>query len=63
MIAGKRSSSVMPAYNAERTLERTWREVVEVGKERTPPVPPAAGGRSTCVPARTGYRETGQDAP
>ena len=29
MIAGKKVVVVMPAYNAERTLERTWREVVE----------------------------------
>jgi glycosyltransferase involved in cell wall biosynthesis len=28
MIAGKKVVVVMPAYNAERTLERTWREVV-----------------------------------
>ncbi len=28
MIAGKKVIVVMPAYNAERTLERTWREVV-----------------------------------
>jgi glycosyltransferase involved in cell wall biosynthesis len=30
MIAGKKIVVVMPAYNAERTLERTWREVVEL---------------------------------
>ncbi|HSC27664.1 MAG TPA: glycosyltransferase family 2 protein [Vicinamibacterales bacterium] len=29
MIAGRRVVVVMPAYNAERTLETTWREVVE----------------------------------
>ncbi|HET9263641.1 MAG TPA: glycosyltransferase family 2 protein [Vicinamibacterales bacterium] len=29
MIAGNKVVVVMPAYNAERTLERTWREVVE----------------------------------
>ena len=28
MIAGKKVVVVMPAYNAERTLEKTWREVV-----------------------------------
>jgi glycosyltransferase involved in cell wall biosynthesis len=28
MIEGKRVVVVMPAYNAEHTLERTWREVV-----------------------------------
>ncbi|HUL74470.1 MAG TPA: glycosyltransferase family 2 protein [Vicinamibacterales bacterium] len=28
MIDGRRVVVVMPAYNAERTLERTWREVV-----------------------------------
>lgn len=28
MIAGHKVVVVMPAYNAERTLERTWREVV-----------------------------------
>lgn len=29
MIAGRKVVVVMPAYNAERTLETTWREVVE----------------------------------
>jgi glycosyltransferase involved in cell wall biosynthesis len=29
MIAHKRVVVVMPAYNAERTLEQTWREVIE----------------------------------
>jgi glycosyltransferase involved in cell wall biosynthesis len=28
MIAGKKVVVVMPAYNAERTIEKTWREVV-----------------------------------
>jgi glycosyltransferase involved in cell wall biosynthesis len=28
MIAGRKVVVVMPAYNAERTLEKTWREVV-----------------------------------
>ena len=28
MIDGKKVVVVMPAYNAERTLEQTWREVV-----------------------------------
>src|SRR5262245_28533012 len=28
MIAGKKVVVVMPAYNAERTLEKTWREVI-----------------------------------
>jgi len=28
MIAGQKVVVVMPAYNAERTLEKTWREVV-----------------------------------
>ena len=28
MIAGQKLVVVMPAYNAARTLERTWREVV-----------------------------------
>ncbi len=29
MIKGKKVVVVMPAYNAERTIEQTWREVVE----------------------------------
>jgi glycosyltransferase involved in cell wall biosynthesis len=29
VIKGKKVVVVMPAYNAERTIERTWREVVE----------------------------------
>ena len=29
MIRGKKVVVVMPAYNAERTIEQTWREVVE----------------------------------
>lgn len=29
MIAGQKVVVVMPAYNAERTLEKTWREVVD----------------------------------
>jgi glycosyltransferase involved in cell wall biosynthesis len=29
MIKGKRVVVVMPAYNAERTIEKTWREVLE----------------------------------
>ncbi len=29
MIAGKKIIVVMPAYNAERTIEKTWREVVD----------------------------------
>jgi glycosyltransferase involved in cell wall biosynthesis len=29
MIAGKKVVVVMPAYNAARTIERTWREVVD----------------------------------
>jgi glycosyltransferase involved in cell wall biosynthesis len=29
MIEGKKVVVVMPAYNAERTIEQTWREVVE----------------------------------
>jgi glycosyltransferase involved in cell wall biosynthesis len=29
MIAGKRVVVVMPAYNAEQTIEKTWREVME----------------------------------
>ncbi|MGH9200301.1 MAG: glycosyltransferase family 2 protein [Vicinamibacterales bacterium] len=29
MIKGKKVVVVMPAYNAERTLEKTWQEVVE----------------------------------
>ena len=28
MIAGKKVVVVMPAYNAERTIEKTWREVI-----------------------------------
>jgi glycosyltransferase involved in cell wall biosynthesis len=28
MIAGKRIVVVMPAYNAEQTIERTWQEVI-----------------------------------
>jgi glycosyltransferase involved in cell wall biosynthesis len=28
MIAGKKVAVVMPAYNAARTIERTWREVI-----------------------------------
>ena len=31
MILGKRVVVVMPAYNAERTIERTWREVMDQG--------------------------------
>jgi glycosyltransferase involved in cell wall biosynthesis len=29
MVKGKKIVVVMPAYNAERTIEQTWREVVE----------------------------------
>jgi glycosyltransferase involved in cell wall biosynthesis len=29
MIAGKRVVVVMPAYNAEQTIEKTWREVID----------------------------------
>jgi len=29
MIKGKKVVVVMPAYNAERTIEKTWREVLE----------------------------------
>ena len=29
MIAGKRVVVVMPAYNAEHTIEKTWREVID----------------------------------
>jgi len=29
MIAGKKVVVVMPAYNAEQTIEKTWHEVVE----------------------------------
>jgi len=31
MILGKKVVVVMPAYNAERTIERTWREVMDQG--------------------------------
>jgi glycosyltransferase involved in cell wall biosynthesis len=31
MIAGKKLVVVMPAYNAARTIEKTWREVTELG--------------------------------
>src|SRR5678815_1687513 len=29
MIKGKKVVVVMPAYNAEKTIEKTWREVLE----------------------------------
>ncbi|PYS37659.1 MAG: glycosyl transferase family 2, partial [Acidobacteria bacterium] len=29
MINGKKVVVVMPAYNAERTIEKTWREVLD----------------------------------
>jgi hypothetical protein len=29
MTKGKKVVIVMPAYNAERTIEQTWREVIE----------------------------------
>ena len=29
MIKGKRVVVVMPAYNAEHTIEKTWREVLD----------------------------------
>src|SRR5215813_9989542 len=31
MIKGKRVVVVMPAYNAEQTIEKTWREVLDQG--------------------------------
>ena len=31
MILGKKVVVVMPAYNAERTIERTWRRMMTRG--------------------------------